>query len=437
MKADIDFLFEVFKRSNSVRIDSRQVIEGDLFFAFKGKLTDGHKYVESVLAMPGTYCVIDDPSFDAGDRTLLVEDTLTALQQLASAYRDTFEIPVIGITGSNGKTTSKELIMAVLETKYKIHYTKGNYNNHIGVPLTILSADENIDIMIVEMGANKLGDIEELCDIADPSHGLITNIGKAHIEGFGSEENILIGKTEMYRYLEASEGTIFLNKYDSKLLSRLPENTDTELYPIDGVAVKNNGLYLTIENEHSEQSYDINLYGIYNSMNIHAALKIGSYFDIDLDTACEAIAQYTPSMNRSQVVHRGNTTLILDAYNANPSSMELSIKQLISYQGDRKKILCLGDMLELGSDEVKMHKAMLDLVKGEDIDELCLVGPIFKMADTEQHHRHFNNSEELKAFAIENMHLFENAVILVKGSRSIQLEKFSNIFSDGSIQHTS
>lgn len=421
----MDKLFEIFKSSQGVVIDSRNIRDGQIFFAFKGEKTDGHKYVEAVLQNPNCYCVIEDAQFQMNDRAILVDKTLNALQELARKYRDSFDIPVIAITGSNGKTTTKELLMAVLQIQYKIHVTQGNFNNHIGVPLTLLSAPSDAEMLIVEMGANKLGDIDELCHIAYPTHGLITNIGTAHVEGFGSESNILKGKTELYKYLE-EEGVIFLNKRDDKLCKAVPENTELVLYPDENFEIVQENLYLKVIDHYSKKEYLTQLYGMYNALNIQAALAVAKYFDVKASNALQAIAEYKAKMNRSQIEKAGSSVLIMDAYNANPSSMKVSIANLDAYKSDKKKVVVLGDMLELGEHEVEWHKEILGLLDNSGIQSVYLVGPLFKAADINRKFEHFEDTDELLEYFKHHIHLLDASVILLKASRSMHLEKLSD-----------
>lgn len=420
-------LYKIYKQSAGVCIDSRHIEERQLFFAFRGENTDGHQYVDKVLETEGCYAIIDDAAFDRGDRTILVEDVLSSIQKLARYHRDQFDIPVLGITGSNGKTTTKELIAAALSPALKLHVTQGNYNNHLGVPLTLLALRERPDVMIIEMGANRLKDIEELSNIADPTHGLITNIGTAHIEGFGSQHNILIGKTELYEHIADNEGTLFINKNDSKLLSRLPENVDVRLYPMDELEIRSKSLFIEIEDKKTARSYTSALYGIYNALNIHAAMCVAEYFSVDRELALKGIAAYQPEMNRSQVMKKGKLTFIMDAYNANPSSMKLSIEHLGQSPDLVQKVLILGDMLELGEDEVEWHRSILNTIADFKWHRVILIGPLFKSADAEGIYEHFDNIEAFNTSFFDKLKKWPEATILLKGSRSMQLEKILEI----------
>lgn len=426
MKA-IEDIYEIFKHCSGVCIDSRKIKDSQMFFAFKGENTDGHKYVEEVLSRDQTYAVIDDPLFQLSDRCILVDNVLETLQWLARYHRDQFDIPVFALTGSNGKTTTKELIMAVLKTAFSIHATEGNLNNHIGVPLTLLNAKMPVDIMIIEMGANKIGDIEELCQIADPDIGLITNIGTAHIEGFGSQENILIGKTELYRHIGEKSGGLLLNKLDEKLVKAAPDNTELHLYPMPGIEIRDKQLFLEIEDLERNRLYTCQLYGSYNAGNIHAALCTGAYFGVDRTQALEAISAYQPRMNRSQVEKIGSSVLILDAYNANPSSMKLSIETLGKSESADRKILVIGDMLELGKDEIEWHETIIELIKTFDWAYVALIGKLFEAADKDNLFEHFSGIDAFLETYAPKRDVFEDSTILIKASRSMQLEKFRSL----------
>lgn len=426
---DIKKLYAIYKSCKSVEIDSRKIKANQLFFAFKGEHTDGHQYVKNVLEMPGCYAVVDNPEFDFGDKTIRVENTLDTLQELARYHRDQFDIPVLALTGSNGKTTTKELILAVLETRFKIHATQGNYNNHIGVPLTLLSASDDIEIMIIEMGANRLKDIEELCEIADPDLGLITNIGTAHIGSFGSQENIIQGKTEIYRHIASKiEGKIFINKYDKLLLDNAPENTELILYPDDSIEIRDKGMYLELEDKTNAEIYNSHLTGIYNGSNMQTALAVGTYFGVDRNLALQAISRYISRMNRSELKLIGSVRLLLDAYNANPTSMKASLESFDKQAGDAIRSVILGDMLELGKHEIQYHRDILDLVSKKKFSKVILIGPLFMAADSENAFENYLSIEDAIDAYKDNTGAFDNSYLLLKASRSLMLEKFVSIF---------
>jgi len=357
---DIERLHRIFLDCGQVSTDSRSVQKGDLFVALKGANFDGNKFVSDVLDKGAKYAMASDPAL-ASDRTLIVDDTLVTLQALAKYHRSYLDVPVIAITGSNGKTTTKELLTQVLNLQYKVHATKGNFNNHIGVPLTILQADKTTELMIIEMGANHLHEIDFLCNIAMPDYGLITNVGRAHIEGFGSYEGVITAKTEMYRHLRQKGKLIFYNDKDQVLVGQLPDGARAVPYLAE-VEFDESSFLLAFAN-HQGQAKRTQLVGSYNKDNILAALTVGHYFDIPLPAMKAAICQYTPKNNRSQVVIKSDVTLILDAYNANPTSMESSIKSLAETETNSNKALILGDMKELGPDSVMMHRQVLDFAE--------------------------------------------------------------------------
>ncbi len=421
-------IYQIFQSCNGVCIDTRKLQPGQMFFAFKGKNTDGHKYVRQVLETKNCFAIIEDENYYIDDRTIMVDSMLDTLQQLAKRHRSQFGIPVIGITGSNGKTTSKELMQAVLSQKYNVHVTEGNYNNHLGVPITLLNTDVDTDILIVEMGANRLKDIEELCQIADPNHGIITNIGNAHVEGFGSLENILIGKTELYEYIADVDGVLFVNKNEAKLIDRIPENIDLHLYPNEDISINTKGLFLKIKDKSNNVEYSTSLYGNYNALNIQAALCIGDYFMVSRYKALMAISDYKPKMNRSQIINKAGVHFVMDAYNANPTSMKASLESLFASDLKNDKVLILGDMMELGDNAILWHREILDFLKTQHFRQLILVGPLFKEADEIHKFEHYDNVKDLKRIYRSRIHEFKDCIILLKASRSIQLESFLELF---------
>ena len=373
MKMSTADLYNLYLKSSGVEIDSRLIKSDKLFFALKGERVDGHQYVESLIAKENVYAVIDNNNFYINEKTILVENVLNCLQELSTYHRQRFSIPVIAITGSNGKTTTKELVQAALSQKYKVHATKGNYNNHLGVPLTLLAAPLDTEIMIIEMGANHIGDIDELCKIAFPNYGLITNIGYAHIEGFGSFEGVIQTKTELYRFIEKNGGAVFYNGEDNVLSENLPPKIDSTKYPCKDLVIEDNGLSLKLTYKELEE-YNSLLYGIYNATNIQAAFAIGRKFDVPASMILMAIEEYIPEMNRSQIKKIGTTTFLMDAYNANPSSMKLSIQSFGKIKTNLKKVLILGDMKELGKDEIEFHEEVLDITSTLSWHQIYIVG---------------------------------------------------------------
>jgi UDP-N-acetylmuramoyl-tripeptide--D-alanyl-D-alanine ligase len=419
----IESLYRKFIGSTGVSTDTRSMKEGNLFFALTGPNFDANKFADEALGKGASFAVIDNPELRKDDRYVVVENTLNALQELAIFHRKHHPIPFIGITGSNGKTTTKELVNAVLSTRYQTIATKGNLNNHIGVPLTVLSVTADTEIAIIEMGANKPGDIRDLCLIADPGFGIITNIGKAHIEGFGSFEGVLRTKTELFDYLIKRKGKVFINSVNPILANLIKRFTDPVLYPgskdFYHCELVKADPYITYRGEDGV-SIDTKLIGTYNFDNISAALCIGKYFQIDPAAAHQAISGYVPSNMRSQVIPKGSNLVILDAYNANPSSMEAALKTL-SQMPLKHKVAILGDMLELGNISESEHKLIGKITLENGIDEVIFCGTGMAMA-----HQANNKSKYFKARpALEeylDQHHFVESAILIKASRGMQFE---------------
>ena len=426
----IENLYSAYLKTSGVSTDSRKVINGSLFFALKGPNFNGNKFAQSALDKGAKYVVVDDEKYiKKNDKVFLVKDTLVALQNLASYHRKKLNLTIIGITGSNGKTTTKELIGEVLSKKYNTHFTKGNYNNHIGVPLTLLQLTKEHEIGIIEMGANHLKEIEKLCSISLPNWGYITNFGKAHIEGFGSEEGVIKGKSELYNYLKNYNGKILVNADDKKQVS-LSKNSNRFLF---GTNLKANFRikYLNTETRLLELVYnDIlfksPLYGEYNLVNIAAAISFGLLFDVPIKFIEKAVLDYKSKNNRSQKLNINKTQFILDAYNANPSSMEAALN---AFAGCKffKKLVILGDMFELGSQSDEEHDNILKLCIKLNIDKICTIGAKFKKASIES--KSIYKFENLESF-IQN---FDNNStrfngILIKGSRAMQLENLIPFF---------
>jgi UDP-N-acetylmuramoyl-tripeptide--D-alanyl-D-alanine ligase len=414
-----------------ITTDTRQIEKGSIFFALKGDNFDANTFAVSAIEQGCLFAVVDNPNFENGTSILLVEDVLDTLQNLAKMHRSQLKIPVIGITGSNGKTTNKELIHAVLSKKYNTYATKGNLNNHIGVPLTVLKIQKEHEFAIVEMGANHQGEIAMLCDICDPDFGLITNIGKAHLEGFGGEEGIKIGKSELYKYIEKKNGKIFINGNDPVLieLSRSIEKIyfgEHNSFDVYGELANNSEFVELKWNTKSDSLYNerlisTHLFGHYNFVNVICAICIGNYFGVEKHFINDAISNYLPEMNRSQLKKTNKNTLILDAYNANPSSMMLAIKHFVR-QPFPNKYVVLGDMFELGDYSYQEHKLILDELFIHPDVKCLLVGT---------HFNQFKNNYLGFSFC-ENINLAQNFIeknkiadfaILIKGSRGIALEK--------------
>jgi UDP-N-acetylmuramoyl-tripeptide--D-alanyl-D-alanine ligase len=419
-------LYHKFLECTTVSTDTRRITPECLFVALKGPAFDGNRFAVDALAQGARYAIVDDPAIAAQDqRCLLVADGLTALQDLARYHRRTLQIPVIGLTGSNGKTTTKELIAGVLSKKYKTYATLGNFNNHIGVPLTLLSirgdGEDSYEMAVVEMGANHQQEIALLCSIAQPTHGMITNIGKAHLEGFGGVEGVRKGKGELFDWLAASGGTVFINVHDATVVSMQHERTFKEV-----VTYLEHGPVLTQETpvvtyrDAEGQEVKTHLPGRYNFENMAAALAIGQYFGVTSEEANRAVADYNPTNNRSQVVHKGSNTVWLDAYNANPSSMAAAVRQFMTVPAEKKAVI-LGDMYELGPESEAEHAALGELVATGKFDLVILAGKDMKFAlNALPKAYYFPDKFSLHNWVMD--YAFENTHILIKGSRGMGLE---------------
>ncbi|MCC8034690.1 MAG: Mur ligase domain-containing protein [Rikenellaceae bacterium] len=399
-------LYRIFENTRGVATDSRRVREGSLFFALRGENFDGNRFAAEALAAGAAYAVVDDPGVARGDKYILVENTLTTLQHLATYHRRVLAIPVLAITGTNGKTTTKELVTRVLSGRYRVAATEGNLNNHIGVPLTILSVNRGTEFAVVEMGASARGEIGMLCSIAQPDFGIITNIGRAHLEGFGSEEGVRQAKGELYDYLASHNGLAFYRKDDPVLEEMVGERPR--------MLAKG----YTSDNAEGLRS---NLYGSYNISNIAAAAAIGEYFGVVKKKIAEAVENYSPDNRRSQVLKTAKNTLIMDCYNANPSSMKAAIESLSSMSDSLTKAAVLGDMLELGKYSQDEHMAVLSTLAAEHIREVYLVGSNFISAADGTGIKVFRDAEALRRH-FENFPL-KGYTVLVKGSRGMALEK--------------
>lgn len=422
----IESLYELFLRYPSISTDTRKVKPNDLFFALKGENFNGNHFAIPALDNGAAYAIIDEEVPDAGkyaNKLILVDDVLASLQQLAGHHRNQFSIPVIGITGSNGKTTTKELIHAVLSEKYKTYTTEGNLNNHIGIPLTLLKIKQDAELAIVEMGANHLGEIEGYCVYTRPTHGLITNCGKAHLEGFGSLEGVKKGKGELFDYLRAYAGIAFVMwdyEYLQQLSSGIREvySYGTNHADITGITEPTDSyLKVRITKGKSAGIIQTKLTGNYNLPNVLAAVCMGNYFKVDAAAIKKGIENYTPSNSRSQLIKAGTNTIILDAYNANPSSMKLAIENFIRFPTD-DKVLLLGGMAELGQESINEHRQILDLIGTYAWKEVILVGGDFLKIN--HGYRGFTNAAEAGQWL--ESHPFQHTAFLVKGSRSMQME---------------
>ncbi len=430
----LEQLYDHFRQHPQVCTDTRQLTPGCLYFALKGEHFDGNQFAEKALAGGAAYAIVDDPAAQINDRCLLVQDVLTALQQLAWHHRRQFDIPIIAIGGSNGKTTTKELVSAVLSSHYPCHFTKGNLNNHIGVPLTLLAMPADTEVAVIEMGTNQPGDIDLLCTIAEPTHGLLTNIGKEHLEGFGNLAGVKKAEGELFNYLTRRQGCAFVNLSEKYLSAMAQYNRQRVAYmrtvnaPATGAVIKVQALPGTpllrarfVDEQNQPVEMQTQLLGLHNFHNLMTAIALGTYFKVPAAKIKAALEAYTPSNNRSQLLQRGSTTILLDAYNANPSSMLPALKMLQGLPPGRK-VAILGDMLELGAESGKEHRALLRQAARMSFDELVVVGPEFaKTAFARYKARHFADTAAAKAwFDRQN---FNQTTILIKGSRGIRLEK--------------
>lgn len=421
----IEEIYNKYIENPVITTDSRSVPVGSIFFALKGDSFDGNRFAKVALAAGASVAVIDDPKYYT-EGCVLVDNVLRALQHLANYHRNKLHLRVIGITGSNGKTTTKELLATVLSTKYNVYATKGNLNNHIGVPLTLLSLTGQTEIAIVEMGANHPGDIKELVEIAEPNFGLITNIGRAHLGGFGSFEGVVNTKAELYEFIAKKNGTIFYNQENS-ILSDLVSKFNLQDKSIPYCKVCNNPnvvysdnpfLTLSVEVDGMREVFKSSLVGDYNIENILAAVTVGRSFGVDVQNIKRAIEGYIPTNNRSQFIRTAKNVVIMDAYNANPSSMELAIRNFSRLDGE-KKVVILGEMFELGKYSHEEHSRIITLLNSMNFCDVFLVGKGFE--NITNSYRVFENSEDLVGFIQNNP--IEEATILVKGSRGVKLEK--------------
>ncbi|MBN2174312.1 MAG: UDP-N-acetylmuramoyl-tripeptide--D-alanyl-D-alanine ligase [Bacteroidales bacterium] len=425
----LEKLYDHFQDHPVITTDSRKVPQGSIFFALKGDQFNGNDFALNALDHGATLAVVDENRFQGDSRFFVVEDTLSALQQMAILHRDKMHGRIIGITGSNGKTTTKELINRVLSMEFKTKATTGNFNNLIGVPLTILSMPIDLEFGVVEMGANHIGEIKQLCEMAQPDFGIITNIGKAHLEGFGGIEGVIRAKGELYKYLRKSGGKVFIND-DNELLNSIAKDLEVIKYGT-GRNVFYRGvitnafpfLQLKLNLKGNTSQMNTRLVGAYNFENVLAAACIGSYFGVPNNKIVEAIESYSPDSNRSQIFKTSRNTLILDAYNANPTSMSAAIENFSSYPA-KNKVMILGDMLELGEESLFEHKQIIDQIKKENFSRVYLVGEHFGLAGDDLYPV-FGSVKEFGKYLMENP--ISEANILLKGSRGIGLEKLTDL----------
>ncbi|MDY0987797.1 UDP-N-acetylmuramoyl-tripeptide--D-alanyl-D-alanine ligase [Flavobacterium sp. CFBP9031] len=421
---NIQDIHNLYLKCSSLSIDTRKIEKDSMFFAIKGENFDANTFAKEALDLGALFVVIDNESYFIDDRTILVKNSLETLQELAKFHRTYLALPIVALTGSNGKTTTKELINVVLSKKFKTKATVGNLNNHIGVPLTLLSFTKETEIGIVEMGANHQKEIEFLCQIAQPDFGYITNFGKAHLEGFGGVEGVIAGKSEMYQYLSANQKTVFVNLEDP---IQIEKSAGIKSFTF---GLKKEKADLNIENitanpfvaiKYNDFSIESHLIGLYNANNINAATAIGKYFEVNESDIKSAIENYIPANNRSQMMQKGSNEIILDAYNANPSSMAVAITNFL--QLDKKnKIMILGDMFELGDESLHEHKVIIDSLADQKQALCFLIGKAFFANKISSENIQFFETfdafaEFLKTFS------FESNMILIKGSRGMALER--------------
>jgi UDP-N-acetylmuramoyl-tripeptide--D-alanyl-D-alanine ligase len=417
-------LYDIFLQYPSVETDTRKIKKGDIFFALKGPNFNGNEYAQKAIDAGAAYCVCDEATQYTNTKIIYVDDVLTTLQALAKYHRQQFSVPFIAITGSNGKTTTKELVYAVLNSTFKCYTTKGNLNNHIGVPLTILSVQKDAEIAIIEMGANHQKEIEGYCAYTLPTHGLITNCGKAHLEGFGGEEGVKKGKGELYNFIAENNGTIFINT-DYDYLHAMSANVKHKITYGSANAtytgiVEKDAHFLTVAVKTTDNNFNIQtqLAGNYNLPNVMSAVCIGKFFGVKDGKIKEAIEDYAPSNSRSQIITIGSNTILLDAYNANPSSMKAAIENFATMEGN-DKIIILGGMMELGEESIAEHTAVVTLLQKYVWEKIVLAGKDYQHLP--ENILHFNTSDEVAAWY--KLQDFEQKHILIKGSRGMAMEK--------------
>ena len=421
-------LYDLFIHNPQITTDSRNCPKGSIFFALKGDKFDGNQYAGKALASGCVYAVIDNPDYYIGERTSLVDNVLKTLQQLAHHHRKVLGLPIIGITGTNGKTTTKELLAAVLSTKFNLLYTEGNFNNHIGVPLTLLRLTHDHEMAVIEMGASHPGDIKELVDIVHPNYGIITNVGRAHLEGFGSFEGVIRTKGELYDYIRRSKGKIFIKKENEYLQSiakgieQITYGNGDDAFASGQVVSCDPFLVFNWKQQGKLHTVETHMIGSYNLDNVLAAVAVGRFFKIPAERISRAIAAYEPTNNRSQFKKTDNNELIIDAYNANPSSMKVALDNFITMPVQPKAII-LGDMRELGPTSDELHAEVVEQIKKGQFDKVFLCGEHFSKVGKEFSPFATTEAmvEELRKQPLKGYH------ILIKGSHSMGLEKLADI----------
>ena len=436
-------LYQIYLKHPVISTDTRKIAPGSLFFALKGDKFDANTFAEQAIAAGAAYAIIDNPSYRLGDHYILVDDVLTALQDLARHHRWQLTIPIVGLTGTNGKTTTKELINAVLSQRFNTYATQGNLNNHIGVPLTILSINPNHEAAVIEMGANHQKEIELLCTISQPTHGLITNVGKAHLEGFGGVEGVKKGKGELYDFMKATGGITFVNSDSADLMAMQFARSLKNVVMYGSIDLENlvsgqlteNSPYLGLQwtDNQTGESYDVKsqLTGAYNLDNILAAICIGVYFKLTPAEINAGISGYQPKNNRSQITQTATNTLICDYYNANPSSMFVAIENLGKLEA-KHKVLVLGDMFEMGDESAAEHEAVIRKALETDVDEVIFVGSEFaevspKVGKSESPEAVFYSTVEQAIAALRDEPI-KDSTVLIKGSRGMALERLVELF---------
>lgn len=424
-------LYTIFKESSGIATDTRKIKKGEMFFALWGNNYNGNLYAAEALEKGAICAVIDDSMYET-DRTVLVDDCLFELQAMASYHRKELKAQVLAITGSNGKTTTKELIASIMAKKKKVHFTHGNLNNHIGVPLTILSAPDGVELLIIEMGANHIGEIRTLCLIAKPDFGIITNIGTAHLEGFGSFEGVVKAKTELYEHLRKVNGIAIFNDKNPLLAEKIfrmvnravpySDPTGTKL----SLEIASSGLMLEVNAEYQHKSYNVktSLFGKHNIENVRAAAATSLFLGADMADIIDAIEKYVPGNNRSQVLKSERNTIICDSYNANPESMRKAIDSFLEAPVE-DKLMILGDMLELGANSHEEHSRILRILNNQGITNVFLVGHQFEIISKEFGYKSFAGVENLMEFL--KLNPVTGKYILVKGSRGMMLEKIYDL----------
>ena len=428
---NIKQLYQLYLHYPHITIDSRNCAEKSLFFALKGENFDGNNFAEKALKNGCVFAVVDNEKAVKNERYLLVDDVLQTLQELANYHRNQLKTKIIAITGTNGKTTTKELVAAVLAKKYNTLFTQGNFNNHIGVPLTLLRLTAEHEIAVVEMGANHLGEIKMLSEMVEPNFGLITNIGKAHLEGFGSFEGVLAAKTELYNFIREKKGRIFINNCNENLVNAgngilnisygINSNAD-----VSGHIIEQNPLvtlaWVSRRFAVTAEKIPTNLVGKYNAENLLAAITVGLFFEVEIKDICDALKEYTPQNHRSQFIKTAQNALVVDAYNANPSSMEAALTNFAAIQFPHKTVI-LGDMLELGEESENEHKKVVEDLQTFGFDNVFLIGELFEKINSD--YPTFKNIEKFTSFLKQNP--IQNSTILLKGSNGIKLEKVIEI----------